>query len=449
MTGDKPILASTTNEFSTAALGLGESPTHGGAAFTRLTNSHRRGARPVLDLGIGSLDWPTDKRIDAAIVAVLAETPDLIHGFAPVRGFDFLREAVSARILRLHHAHYDPDSEILISPGGVKGALTVLFHTLLDLGDEVLIPIPNWPHYKDMLRLHGAVMRPIVPSTGLFDGLTVDDLDQHITPKTRMLILGDCINPTGHVYSTDELRQLSEVVATHNLDRKLFGGAPIEIIYDCPYEVYVTDRKPRPIPELTVTPTSGAYPMRACTTWISGPGKTCGMHGDRIGYVCARPSLIDVAARVQVNLNSFASTYAQIACNRAFQPDLDDSHLRRSEVAREALARVTEQLQVLEQLHIEPPDGGYFAFIDFSAYAGRYRQLGHESAAEFLLHEADVHGIDGRAFGTCDGIEHFARLNCGRSYGLLSEAADRIIAAVTRLSRLSGATGRPASARTA
>jgi aspartate aminotransferase len=421
-------------QFSAAALALGESVTHGTKARVDAINVGQPDSERIVDLGIGTLDLPVDARIDESVAAFTREDPHSLHGFAPVRGFQFVRSVLSARIMRLHGVAFNAEREILITPGGIKGALTIVFHTFLDPGDEVLVPVPNWPHYKDMLHLHGAVMRPIFPSGGLRSGLTPSDLEEHLTANTRMLILGDCINPTGKVYSTGELRELSTVVARHNARRRRGGMRGIEVVFDCPYESYVYGLRPLHLARIDVELPFGRYPMRDCTVWLSGPGKTYGMHGDRLGYVCARPAMIDMAARVQVNTNSFASTYAQVAGHRAFQADMDMVAQERARTARETLETVAGRLDGLNGLDVDIPEGGYFLFVDFSACASRYAQLGCDGAASFLLQKAGVATIDGRTFADGQaGMEHFVRVNCGRSWDVLDEACTRIERAVTAL----------------
>ncbi|MGH7488918.1 MAG: aminotransferase class I/II-fold pyridoxal phosphate-dependent enzyme, partial [bacterium] len=182
-------------------------------------------------------------------------------------------------------------------------------------------------------------------------------------------------------------------------------------------------------------PGHGVYPLRKCTATLTGPGKTYGMHGDRIGYVWADAETIGIAARVQVNTNSFASTYGQVATSLAVQPALDEVMASRGQSARSNLDIVARRLANVGGLHFAYPDGGYFLFVDFSHYAPLYEKPGIENAEQFLLHEARVAAISGTHFGPeMDEIKHFVRLNCGRSIDLLNEACVRIEKALAALS---------------
>ena len=421
--------------FSLASASLPDSVTHGTKAKIDAINKRSGPDAQVIDLSIGTLDLPADPRIDAGVCDFIKHDAETIHAFAPVKGFPFLRKALAAKIKRLHGVDVDPETEVIVTPGGIKGSLTVMFQTFLDPGDEVVVPIPNWPHYADMLRLNRAVPR-FVPARPPGRGLTPRDLEANISATTRLVILGDCINPTGKVYTSEELRGLARVIADHNVRREAEGRHPIQVLFDCPYEAHVFGPRPVTFAAIEVTvPGHGVYPLRKCTATLTGPGKTYGMHGDRIGYIWADAEAIGIAARVQVNTNSFASTYGQVATGLAVQPALDEVVASRAQHARTNLDFVARRLADVGGLHIAYPDGGYFLFVDFSRYAALYEALGLEDAEQFLLHSARVAAISGTHFGPgMDDMKHFVRLNCGRAIGLLNEACARIEKALSALS---------------
>jgi len=403
------------SRFSLASAGLPDSATHGTKAKIDALNRLGAPDTHVVDLSIGTLDLAADPRIDAGVCDFIRDRADVIHAFAPVKGFAFLREALAAKITRMHGVDVDPDTEILVTPGGIKGALSVMFRSFLEPGDEAIVPIPNWPHYADMLRLNRAVPR-FVPARPPEAGLTAAALEAAITPKTQLLLLGDCINPTGKVYGSDELRALARVIAAHNIRREADGERPIQVLFDCPYEAHVFGARPVTFAAIEV----GSYPMRKCTATLTGPGKTYGMHGDRIGYICADAEAIGIAARVQVNTNSFASTYGQVATSVAVQPAMDEVIAHRAQHARANLDLVARRLSKIDGLRFAYPEGGYFLFVDFSHHA-----LG--DTEEFLLQHARVATIGGAHFAPgMDDMKHFVRINCGRSADLLHEACARI-----------------------
>lgn len=420
--------------FSRTARALRDSITHGTKARIAELNRGREAAEQVIDLSIGTLDLPADRRINDRVVDFVRSAAETLHAFAPVRGFASLRQALARRMARLHRLELDWQTEILITPGGIKGALTVAFHTLLDPGDEVVLPLPNWPHYPDMLHLHGAVVRPVFPSGPIRGGLTPDDLRANLGDATRMVILGDCINPTGKVYSTAELKALAAVIAAFNQEHRR-GRGPVTVLFDCPYEAHVLGPRAAQLAAIEVElPGGERCAMRPVTLTLTGPGKTYGMHGDRIGYLCASPAVVAMAERVQVNLNSFASTYAQVATERALEEDMDEVVLARAGGARRNLLAVVERLARLPGLELETPAGGYFLFVDFSSYAPAYGERGFRDAASFLLEEARVATIAGSYFAESHpGTEHFVRINCGRTAILLEEACRRIEQALTGL----------------
>ncbi|GAA1894121.1 pyridoxal phosphate-dependent aminotransferase [Streptantibioticus ferralitis] len=421
-----------TRGISNAVLSIPESATHGTAAKLVTLNRELAEGDQIVDLSIGALDTPTDPRIDRGVVEFIQTQSGTVHAFAPVRGFPFLRESIAARVTRLHGIEYDPDTEVMVTPGGVKGSISVTFHALLDPGDEVVIPVPNWPHYADMVRLHEAIPKTVLVTAR--DGLTAPALEEAISERTKIVVLGDCINPTGKVYSTEELSALAHVVAQHNVRRESRGESPIYVLFDTPYEAHILGARAKTFAAIDVQLADGSHcSMRPWTVAVTGPGKTYGMHGDRIGYLCGPADIVDAAARAQVNITSFASTYGQIATNVALQPEMDAVATSRARDARTNLEVVLRELDAIPSLQIIPPQGGYFLFADLSRYADAYQKHGYATADQFLLAEARVATICGSHFAEGEPLDHFVRINCGRTRSLLSVAVARIRRALTGL----------------
>ncbi|MGD3109957.1 pyridoxal phosphate-dependent aminotransferase [Streptomyces sp. YGL11-2] len=417
---------------SDAILRIPESATHGTAAKLAALNRGLAGHERIIDLSIGALDTPTDPRIDRGVVEFVQTRSDTIHAFAPIKGFPFLLESVAARVARLHGITYDPDSEVMVTPGGVKGSISVAFHALLNPGDEVVIPVPNWPHYADMVRLHEAVPKTVRVTAD--DGLTAPALEDALSQRTKIVVLGDCINPTGKVYSTEELSALAGIIARHNLRREAGGESPVHVLFDTPYEAHVMGPRAKTFAAIDVRlPDGGHCSMRPWTVAVTGPGKTYGMHGDRIGYLCGPPDIVEASARAQVNLTSFASTYGQVATHIALRPEMDEVATSRARTARHNLDAMVRELDAVPSLRINVPQGGYFLFVDFSAFADAYGKRGHRTADRFLLDEAKVATICGNHFAEGEPLDHFVRINCGRTGALLSEAGRRIRQALSRL----------------
>jgi aspartate aminotransferase len=417
---------------SSAILNIPESATHGTAANLVALNSGLAAEDQVIDLSIGALDTPTDPRIDRGVIDFIQTKSDVIHAFAPIKGFPFLRKSIAERVSRLHGIEYDPENEILVTPGGVKGSISVVLHALLDPGDEVVVPVPNWPHYSDMVLLHEAVPKTVLVTAK--DGLTAPALEQAISDRTKIVVLGDCINPTGKIYSTGELSELAQVVARHNLRREADGASPLYVLFDCPYEAHVLVDRAKTFAAIEAAlPDGSLSPMRRWTLTVTGPGKTYGMHGDRIGYLCGPTDIVEAAARAQVNLTSFASTYGQVATHIALQPEMDEVATARARTARMNLEAMLRELEAVPLLRLRPPQGGYFLFVDLSSYAHAYQEHGYVTADQFLLEEAKVATICGNHFAKEKDLNHFVRINCGRTSSILSQAGIRIRRALSRL----------------
>lgn len=407
---------------------LRDSITHGTKARIAQLNEHLSDEQKVIDLSIGTLDEKTDHRIDDEVLEFIRNSPEKIHEFAPVCGFHFVRDAISKRVSRLRGIDYSSDDEIMVTPGGIKGAITVVFNTLLDPGDEVIVPLPNWPHYADMIELNGGCIQGVFTEEFRTLGLTPEALDHAINSKTKMVILGDCVNPSGKIYTQDEITALAQVIAFHNVKRENEGQKQIHVLYDCPYEAHILDDTPSTISKVEVTlPDQQKYAMRDCTTIVTGPGKTYGMHGDRIGYICTSKPYREIMEKVQVNINSFASTYGQVATFAAMDEALDSVAQHRARQSRESLSKFLSMLNEIPGIHAPSPDGGYFIFIDLSELKSAMLAKGYDRADEFLLEEARVASISGIHFAeNIPEMKCFVRMNCGRDLSHLQEAAKRI-----------------------
>ncbi|PAS27929.1 pyridoxal phosphate-dependent aminotransferase [Vibrio cholerae] len=422
------------SSFSSAAMNLRESITHGTKARIAAINQSARVGEEVIDLSIGTLDDLADNRINEAVIRFIKDNPRAIHEFAPVKGFDFLRQSISERVERFRKVKYSPDSEIMVTPGGIKGAITVVFQTFLNPGDEVIVPLPNWPHYADMIELHGGVMKGVMVSDFYNKALSPDTLDEVITDKTKMVILGDCVNPSGKIYSYEDQRHLAEVISKHNITRMKKGLPQIQVLFDCPYESHILNG-PQTISSITIKVEPGQeYQMKDCTSFVTGPGKTYGMHGDRLGYICSTAENITLMAKVQVNLNSFASTYAQVATNEAMQEYMDEVATSRAINSRANLQWFIEKLNAIPGVRVPSPEGGFFIFADLSAYGEQIEQCGFSSAEEFILEHAKVASIGGLHFAEdASELRHYIRMNTGRSSDCLALAVDRINTALQSL----------------
>jgi aspartate aminotransferase len=418
--------------FSKGALSINDSVTHGTRQLIESINLGKSDEEKIIDLGIGMLDIPTDIRIDNGVINTIINKPDIIHQFAPVKGFSVLLEAISKRVELINGVKYDPESEIMVTPGGIKGAISVVLNTLLDYNDEVIVPIPNWPHYADMIKLNNGIPVFVKCKDFINSGISPDDLSLAITNKTKLILLGDCVNPTGKVYSNEELLKLADIIAKYNLERAQKNLGPIYVLYDCPYEAHILSNRSLALASITID----KYSLRNCVIHVTGPGKTFGMHGDRIGYICAYPLFIQVAANVQVNMTSFASTYGQIACLHALQDHMREVAERRAKIARNNLLHMIGLLHDFG-LSVHTPEGGYFIFVNFLVYATKYVACGYETAEKFLLHSAKVATISGTHFAKgyeyADEFKHYVRINCGRDLDVLNNAALRIKNALSQL----------------
>jgi aspartate/methionine/tyrosine aminotransferase len=419
---------------SQAALNLRQSITHGTKAKILELNQKSDANNQVIDLSIGTLDEKTNSRIDEAVKNYISNNSAIIHEFAPVKGFPFLRKSISERVKRLRDINFNPETEIMVTPGGIKGAITVVFHTLINPDDEVIYPVPNWPHYADMIELHLGKAKPIYVKNFYNETLDIKLLEETITDKTKIIILGDCLNPSGKIYSHEDFKEISKVILNINNQRIKSNLSPVYVLFDCPYESHILNSKPANLSNISHNFDEKMHSMWDYTIYITGPGKTYGMHGDRAGYICASEKLIKVMEKVQVNLNSFASTYAQIATHEAMQEYMDDIAKNRAVMARKNMQTFIEDLKSCAGLNVNEPEGGFFLFLDLTKYGKKIEKLGFESADQYLLEIAKVASIGGMHFGeNIDDLRHYIRMNCGRDPITLKAAAKRIKDALEKL----------------
>ncbi|MBA2565335.1 MAG: pyridoxal phosphate-dependent aminotransferase, partial [Gemmatimonadetes bacterium] len=308
----------------------------------------RRAGRSIVSLSAGEPDFDTPEHIRAAGAAAIAEGKTR---YTPTAGVAPLREAIAEKLERENGIRRTPD-EVLVS----AGAKQVLFNACMALfgpGDEVLIPAPYWVSFPPMVRLARAT--PVIVTTGLDRGWKVDPegLRQHLTPRTRGLILNSPSNPTGAVYDKQELAGIAEFCVAHGL----------WILSDEIYETLCYDSA-----EAAGAPSiAGLDPeVAAHTVTVNGFSKTYAMTGWRIGYGAAPRAAIEAMEIVQSHCSSNASSVGQAAALAA---------LTEREASRRAVTsmrsaferrrgRLVAGLDGLEGVANRPPDGAFYLFSD-------------------------------------------------------------------------------------
>ena len=365
--------------------------------------------RDIVDLSAGEPDFDTPEHVKAAAREALAQGKTK---YTPVGGTPALKDAIREKLRRDNALIYER-SEVMASCGG-KHALYNAFQALFEEGDEVVVPAPYWVSYTDMLLLAGATPRIVETSPEQDFRMSAEQLDAACGPRTVGLVLNSPSNPTGAVYSSDELRALGQVA----LRRKLI------VFTDDIYE-HIAERKIENIGALVPE-------LRPQLVVVNAVSKSYAMTGWRIGFTAAPAPLISAMTALQSQSTSNPTSIAQAAAVAALSGPQECVHA----MAREFLARrdlVVEGLRAIPGVQTTKPEGAFYVFPDFSAFFGRRGPDGEVASASdlgaYLLRHASVASVPGEGFGAPRHI----RLSYAAPRAVLEEGIVRIRDALARL----------------
>jgi len=373
----------------------------------------RAAGRTIVDLTVGEPDFDTPEHVKAAAVAAMDAG---LTKYTPVNGIPALREAIAAKVLRRTGQAYG-GNEIAVG-GGAKQVIFLALMAGIDPGDEVIVPAPHWVSYPDMVAAHGGV--PVVVDCREADGfrLSPEALEAAITPRTRWLVLNAPGNPTGTLYTPDELAALADV-----LDRHPRVMVLCDEIYD---EITFTDR---PATSLV----SVAPRLRERILLVNGVSKTYAMTGWRLGWGLGDPGLIGAVNTLQSQSSSCPSSISQAAAVAALTGD--EAFVRRSVAAyRERRDLIHGLLADVDGLAPVRPDGSFYLFVNCAGLLGRTTPDGTTLTTDsdvvlFLLDHASVATIPGSAYGSSP----YFRVSFAAAEPTLKDAAAAIGAAVATL----------------
>ncbi|MDB5076128.1 MAG: pyridoxal phosphate-dependent aminotransferase [Chloroflexi bacterium] len=368
----------------------------------------KRDGLPVISFGAGEPDFPTPAAIAAAGTAAIAAGHTK---YTSVNGVQELREAVAERLRRDQQLQYSPDQVIITN--GAKEALFNTFQALLNPGDEVIIPAPYWVSYEAQVLFAGG--KPVIVSTTEESGfkLTPDALAAHITPRTRLLMLNSPSNPTGSVYSADELRGLGSVLANSDV-----GVVSDEIYQRISYNG-PSPSFPAAVPDLFDR-----------TILINGASKAYAMTGWRIGFAAGPLNVIKAMNGVQSHSTSNANTIAQYAAIEAFGGRQDEVD-KMSAAFKERRDVIVGLLNEIPGVQCPVPDGAFYVFPSVKGALGK--TIGGETInsslelATYLLEKAYVATVPGEAFGS----PGYLRLSYACGMAPIREGVARLKSALT------------------
>ena len=372
----------------------------------------RRAGRDVLELSAGEPDFPTPAPIvEAAHRALDSGTA---FCYTPNAGLPELREAIADKLRRENGL--DVTAAHVVCSNGAKQSVAQAVLATCAPGDEVLIPAPYWVSYPEMARLAGAV--PVTVATTAEAGykMTPEQLDAALTPRTRALLFNSPSNPTGAVYTRDEMEALAEVLRRH---------PDVLVVSDEIYEYVVFDAE-----HVAFASLDG---MADRTVTVNGFSKSYAMTGWRLGYLAGPPWLVAAVDSLQSHLTSGPNHLTQRAALAAFE--MGDAPVRTMVSAfRARRDAVLDRLDAIDGLACPTPEGAFYLFPDVSALFGRTTPAGvvvadSLSLCAYLLDAEGVALVPGEAFGDPRG----ARLSYATDMDTLMAACDRIERAVGAL----------------
>jgi len=338
--------------------------------------------KPVIGFGAGEPDFPTpDYIVNAAIEA--AKIP-ANHRYTPTPGLPELREAIVKKTKRDSDYEITVD-QVLVTNGG-KQSVYQSFASILDPGDEVILPSPFWTTYPECIKLAGGVSVEVFADESQNYLVSVEQLEKALTPKTKILLFCSPSNPTGSVYSPEQVKEIGQWALKNNL----------WVVTDEIYEHLLYDGAKAPsicvaVPELAVR-----------TIIINGVAKTYAMTGWRVGWMIGPKDVIKAATNLQSHLSSNVSNVSQRAAIAALNGDLSAVH-KMGEAFDRRRKLIVKLLNEIPGITCPTPTGAFYVYPSVKAVLGKEirgkRPKTSAELATLILEEAEVAAVPGEAFG--------------------------------------------------
>lgn len=342
----------------------------------------RAAGRPVIGFGAGEPDFPTPSHVTAAAAAACTDPRN--HHYTPSAGLPELREAI-AEVTR-RDSHFDVAAHQVLVTNGGKQAVYEAMATLLDPGDELLLPAPYWTTYPEAARLAGGVPVPVMAGVEAGYLVDVDQLESARTSRTKAVLLCSPSNPTGAVYSGEQLAQIGSWALEHGL-----WVITDEIYQHLTYDGVDFTSILEVVPELADT-----------TIVLNGVAKTYAMTGWRVGWLIGPLDVVTAATNLQSHLTSNVANVSQQAALAALTGGLEPVRAMREAFDRRRTTML-RMLGTIPGVRLATPKGAFYAYPDVQELLGRpiAGRVVHTSAqlAQLLLEEAEVAVVPGEAFG--------------------------------------------------
>jgi aspartate aminotransferase len=338
--------------------------------------------RPIVSYAAGEPDFPTPPHIVEAAIAAASDPRN--HKYTPAAGLPELREAIAEKTRRDSGLSVEP-SQVVVTNGG-KQSVYQSFATLLDPGDEVLVPTPYWTTYPEAIRLAGGVQVDVFAGADQGYLVTVEQLEAARTPRTKVLLFVSPSNPTGAVYRPEQVAAIGAWAHEHGL-WVICDEIYQNLVYDGGRAVSIVEA----VPELADR-----------TILVNGVAKTYAMTGWRVGWMVGPRDAIAAAANLQSHLTSNVSNISQRAAIAALTGPQDSVTAMREAFDRRRRA-IVAGLNAIPGMVTPMPAGAFYVYPDVSGLLGRdwngTTPRTSLDLADLLLEQADVAAVPGEAFG--------------------------------------------------
>ncbi len=360
--------------------GIAESAT---LAVDAKAKALKAAGRPVIGFGAGEPDFPTPPAIVEAAVEAARDPRN--HRYTPAAGLPELREAVAAKTLR-DSGYPVAANQVLVTNGG-KQAVYQAFATIIDPGDEVLLPAPYWTTYPESIGLAGGVAVPVATDESSGYLASVEQLEAARTPRTKALLFCSPSNPTGAVYPREQVEAIGRWAVEHGI-----WVITDEIYEHLTYDGVTAASMPVVVPELADT----------CIV-VNGVAKTYAMTGWRVGWMISPADVTKAAANLQSHLSSNVANVSQRAALAAVTGPLDAAHEMREAFDRRRRT-IVKLLSEIPGVDVPTPQGAFYVYPSVRSLLGRQIRGSVASTsvelAALVLEHAEVAVVPGEAFGT-------------------------------------------------
>lgn len=380
-------------------------------AMTKRARELRESGKDIISLSIGEPDFNTPEHICNA--AYKAMQDGFTH-YPPVTGLMQFRESICGKLKNENNLDYKPN-EVIVSNGAKHSIINAVL-SIVNPGDEVIIPAPFWVSYPSMVAYAGGV--PVYISAGVEKNFkfTAADLEKAITPKTKLLIFSSPCNPSGSVFNESELKAIADVLQKH------------------PHVFVISDEIYEKINYVGKHISIGSFPgMKERTAVVNGLAKGYAMTGWRIGYLAGPTWLVSACEKVQGLFTSGANSISQMAGIAALEGDqkpveeMRDTFKKRRDL-------MLDKLAAIPGMKLNVPDGAFYVFPDVSDYFGKRTGNNTIENAEqlcmYLLNEAGVATVSGTAFG----LPNCIRISYATDFNSIEKAIERMSIALANLS---------------